>query len=147
MKEGSKQGQTNKAKQHSTPKAVTFPRKNELPRVGFEPTILHTLDMYMYMYISCGSEPWICTCTCSFLCFLPFRATMYMEIYRLPMAHMHNCTSTMHVQYMYRTYMYIVHVHACTVYGSPDFYFLSITILHFQRGSRYYKSGGGGQNN
>ena len=26
--------QTNKAKQHSTPKAVTFPRKNELPQVG-----------------------------------------------------------------------------------------------------------------
>ena len=24
----------NKAKQHSTPKAVTFPKKNELPRVG-----------------------------------------------------------------------------------------------------------------
>ena len=33
--ERSKQGQTNnKAKQHSTPKAVTFPKKNELPRVG-----------------------------------------------------------------------------------------------------------------
>ena len=34
-KEGrSKQGQTNnKAKQHSTPKAVTFPKKNELPHV------------------------------------------------------------------------------------------------------------------
>ena len=32
-KERSKQGQTNKAKQHSTPKAVTFPRKNELPHV------------------------------------------------------------------------------------------------------------------
>ena len=31
--EKSKQGQTNKAKQHSTPKAVTFPKKNELPRV------------------------------------------------------------------------------------------------------------------
>ena len=32
--ERSKQGQTNnKAKQHSTPKAVTFPKKNELPRV------------------------------------------------------------------------------------------------------------------
>ena len=28
--------QTNKAKQHSTPKAVTFPKKNELPRVGLE---------------------------------------------------------------------------------------------------------------
>ena len=32
-KERSKQGQTNKAKQHSTPKAVTFPRKNELSQV------------------------------------------------------------------------------------------------------------------
>ena len=33
--ERSKQGQTNnKAKQHSTPRAVTFPKKNELPRVG-----------------------------------------------------------------------------------------------------------------
>ena len=36
--ERSKQGQTNnKAKQHGTPKAVTFPKKNELPQV----------DMYM----------------------------------------------------------------------------------------------------
>ena len=33
-KERSKQGQTkNKAKQHSTPKAVTVSKKNELPRV------------------------------------------------------------------------------------------------------------------
>ena len=33
--EKSKQGQTNnKAKQHSTPKAVTFPKKNKLPRVA-----------------------------------------------------------------------------------------------------------------
>ena len=32
-----KQGQTNnKAKQHSTPKAVTFSKKNDLPRVGLE---------------------------------------------------------------------------------------------------------------
>ena len=31
-KEASKVKQTNKAKQHSTPKAVTFPRKNELPQ-------------------------------------------------------------------------------------------------------------------
>ena len=36
-KEASKQDQTNnKAKQHSTPKAVTLPRKNKLPRVGLE---------------------------------------------------------------------------------------------------------------
>ena len=45
--ERSKQGQTNnKAKQHSTPKAVTFPKKNELPRVGLEPM--------MYIYIHSG---------------------------------------------------------------------------------------------
>ena len=43
MKEGRKKQarsnkQTNnKAKQHSTPKVVTFPKKNELPRVGPEP--------------------------------------------------------------------------------------------------------------
>ena len=38
-KEGrKKQGLTNNtAKQHSTPKAVTFPKKNDLPRVGLEP--------------------------------------------------------------------------------------------------------------
>ena len=42
--QASKVKQTNKAKQHSTPKAVTFPRKNELPQVGLEPTILYTLD-------------------------------------------------------------------------------------------------------
>ena len=38
-KEASKVKQINKAKQHSTPKAVTFPKKNELPWVG-----------HMYMY-------------------------------------------------------------------------------------------------
>ena len=43
--ERSKQGQTNKAKQHSTPKAVTLPKKNELPQVGLEPTTLHMYAM------------------------------------------------------------------------------------------------------
>ena len=43
-KEATKVKQTNKAKQHSTPKAVTFLKKNELTRVGLEPTTL-----YMYM--------------------------------------------------------------------------------------------------
>ena len=37
-KEASKIKQTNKAEQHSTPKADTFPRNNELPQVGLEPT-------------------------------------------------------------------------------------------------------------
>ena len=47
--ERSKQGQTNnKVKQHSTPKAVTFPKKNELPRVGLEPMTLYTLDRTLY---------------------------------------------------------------------------------------------------
>ena len=42
--EASKVKQTNnKAKQHSTPKVVTFLLKKELPRVGFEPTTLYTL--------------------------------------------------------------------------------------------------------
>ena len=38
----------NKAKQHNTPKAVTFPKKNELPHVGLEPTALYTLDRTLY---------------------------------------------------------------------------------------------------
>ena len=42
--ERSKQGQTNKAKQHSTPKAVTFPKKNELPRVRLE--LYSSYNMY-----------------------------------------------------------------------------------------------------
>ena len=47
--ERSKQGQTNnKAKQHSTPKAVTFPKKNEQPRVGLEPTTLYNLDIHIH---------------------------------------------------------------------------------------------------
>ena len=50
--------QTNKAKQHSTPEAVTFPRKNELPRVGLEPTTLYTLDraLYQLSYMYQGSS-------------------------------------------------------------------------------------------
>ena len=48
-KEGRKKQTNNKAKQHSTPKTVTFPRKNELPQVGLEPTTLYTPDMYMYV--------------------------------------------------------------------------------------------------
>ena len=48
--ERSKQGQTNnKAKQHNTPKAVTFPKINELPRVG------------LYMFAAVYSA----TCTCT----------------------------------------------------------------------------------
>ena len=40
----------------STPKAVTFPRKNELPQVGLEPTTLYTLDRALYQLSYRGSS-------------------------------------------------------------------------------------------
>ena len=44
--ERSKQGQTNnKAKQHSTPKAVTFPQKNELH------VHVYTSGMYIHVHV------------------------------------------------------------------------------------------------
>ena len=51
------EGRKKKAKQHSTPKAFTFPKKKKLPQVGLKPTTLNTPDrvlctcMYMYTYI------------------------------------------------------------------------------------------------
>ena len=66
--ERNKQDQTNnKVKQHSTPKAVTFPKKNELPRVGLEPTTLYTpgrdMHVYIYMYIVCMYVYCVFQCT------------------------------------------------------------------------------------
>ena len=59
-------------------KAVTFPRKNELPQVGLEPTTLYTLDnqlhVHVYLYMrrifSRKSEPWVCCVAlpCLFVC-------------------------------------------------------------------------------
>ena len=40
---------------NNTRDKLFFPKKNELPQVGFEPTTLCSLDMYMYMYIVCSS--------------------------------------------------------------------------------------------
>ena len=58
----------NKAKQHSTPKAVTFPKANELPRVGLEPTTLYTLDRVLYqlsyMYVCVCVHVCVCMCVC-----------------------------------------------------------------------------------
>ena len=55
--ERKKQARSNKqqGKATSTPKAVTFPRNNELPRVGFEPTTLYTLDRALYQLSYQGS--------------------------------------------------------------------------------------------
>ena len=52
--ERKKQARSNKQtrQSNSTPKAVTFPRKNELPQVGLEPTTLYTLDRALYMHTS-----------------------------------------------------------------------------------------------
>ena len=53
--ERSKQGQTNnKAKQHNTPKVVTFPKKSELPQVGLESMTPYTLDRHCYQDSSAG---------------------------------------------------------------------------------------------
>ena len=50
--ERKKQARSNKQTRQSntarTPKAVTFPKKNELPRVELEPTTLYTLDRALY---------------------------------------------------------------------------------------------------
>ena len=52
----SKQGQTNnKAKQHSIPKAVTFPKKNELGPEAMTST-LYTLDRVLYQLRYQGSS-------------------------------------------------------------------------------------------
>ena len=60
--ERSKQGQTNnKVKQHSTPKAVTFPKQNELPQVGLEPTTLHDT-----LHSRQNALPLSYTCTCTY---------------------------------------------------------------------------------
>ena len=64
--EGSKQDQTNK--KHSTPKAVTFPKKNELPRVGIESTTLYTLDRALYHIFLHVYKYYIFTCTCTCTC-------------------------------------------------------------------------------
>ena len=58
--EASKVKQTTiKAKQHSTPKAVIFKRKSELPRVGFEVMTLHTLDRTLYQLNYCTPDKFI----------------------------------------------------------------------------------------
>ena len=57
--------------QHTTPKAVTFPKKNELSRVGLEPMILYTLDRAFYhVRVNCSGLFVVfsyihCTCTCT----------------------------------------------------------------------------------
>ena len=54
-KEGrKKQAGHNKGKQHNTPEAVTFLKKNELPRMGFEHMTLRTLDRMLYhLHVEC----------------------------------------------------------------------------------------------
>ena len=65
--ERSKQGQTNnKAKQHSTPKTVTFPKKNEFSRMGLQPyttlqgtssiIIIDNMDDVTLIYLFGGSR-------------------------------------------------------------------------------------------
>ena len=78
------------SKQHSTPKAVTFPKKDELPRVGLEPTTLYTLDRSLYqLSYRDSSAGWaqILTHSTPLLFFLPSHliktctCTLYIHIY------------------------------------------------------------------
>ena len=46
-----KEERKKRAKQHSTTKAVIFPKKNKLPRVGLKPTTLYTLGRALYHVI------------------------------------------------------------------------------------------------
>ena len=79
--ERSKQGQTNnKVKQHSTPKVVTFPKKNELhvhvPRVG----LYIMRGTCIYMYIVCTAEEyykWYHLGKIPMVCTLPYTITLY----------------------------------------------------------------------
>ena len=41
---------------NGTPKAVTFPKKNELPRVGLEPTTLYILERTLYYWATKAAQ-------------------------------------------------------------------------------------------
>ena len=58
--------------QCSTPKAVTFPKKNELPRVGLEPTTLYTLDRAL---------SGVCICTLWFPMYCNMYSTLCIYMY------------------------------------------------------------------
>ena len=59
-KEASKVKQTNKAKKYKHPRQSHSQRKNELPRVGLEPTTCIHVHMYMYMYSEWREKSWRC---------------------------------------------------------------------------------------
>ena len=66
MKEASKVKQTTRQSNTVRPRqSGTFPKKNELPRVGLEPMTLHsrqsTLPLNMYSCISCIRIKSLCT--------------------------------------------------------------------------------------
>ena len=62
--ERSKQGQTNnKAKQHSTPKAVTFPKKNELYMYVMCTNAVHVVQSHTYFWPSVIPHPSVCIFT------------------------------------------------------------------------------------
>ena len=69
-KERSKQGQTNKQGKATQHTQGIFPRKNELPRVGLEPTTLYTLDraLYQLSYRGSSADRAQLTCTCTCIC-------------------------------------------------------------------------------
>ena len=60
--------QTNKAKQHSTPEAVTFPKKNDVYTCGLVKYYLHVLSLFCFCVCCrcgiqhCASDTGQCDC-------------------------------------------------------------------------------------
>ena len=96
-KEGRKKQARSNKQQCKATQAVTFPKKNELPQVGLEPTTLYTLDRalyqlrYMYMY------------TCMYICMYILQQTAQLhdekvvcheEVKGLPSPYFPGCLET-----------------------------------------------------
>ena len=70
-KEASKVKQTTRQSNTAHPRqSYTFPKKNELPRVGLEPTTLYTLDraLYVYNFVYMCICVYVCMCICVYVC-------------------------------------------------------------------------------
>ena len=98
--------EANKAIQskYNTPKAGIFPKKYELPRVGFKPTTFHThrectgtcTVYYRYLHAHAEFTTGTCTCTCRV-----YYRYMYMHMQSLLQVHVHVYTCTCRVYYRY----------------------------------------------
>ena len=116
-KERSKVKQRNKAKQHST---VTFPRKNELPQVGLEPTTLYTLDRALYQLSYRGSSAGWAQISHLIVHLMNRLTNMYM--------YMLLSLSLTHSEVLYKSH---IHVHVIFMYSCFSSCFNKVIITNF----------------